>query len=233
MQRCRVLCSITFLVINMPNKCAAVGCKTKYNSQEGTPSNSVCTLHRFPLKNPNLLRLWLRRLSRENYAPTNNSRLCSRHFQPSDFDTEISDKNKSRRRQFGDRTFKLRKILKPNAVPSVFPELPSYFTSSSSERPTERATTSARRDFLNESFEKMEVDLNETDKVSTIEDIVEKMEGENIPSGFMRHHENGILYLLHINLSSTPPQVNGSIIIHSNMKFEIYGPVKSVPASHY
>ena len=101
------------------------------------------------------------------------------------------------------------------------------------KRPTERATTSARRDFLNERIEQIETDFNEADRVGSIEEMIDKLRNENIPSGFIIHQDSGIVYLLNLNLASSPPQITGSIIVHQNMKFEIYELARSIPANRF
>jgi hypothetical protein len=43
------------------------------------------TLHAFPLHDQQLTKEWLKAIHREDFAPTDKSRLCSLHFYPSDF----------------------------------------------------------------------------------------------------------------------------------------------------
>ena len=72
----------------MPNKYAAVNCTSGYSySKKGDVSKEEkeISFHKFPLRNPDLLRSWLHRLSLEGFVPTENSRLCSKHFVDGDF----------------------------------------------------------------------------------------------------------------------------------------------------
>ena len=74
--------------IEMPNKYAAVNCTSGYSySKKGDVSEEEkeISFHKFPLRNPDLLRSWLHRLSLEGFVPTENSRLCSKHFVDGDF----------------------------------------------------------------------------------------------------------------------------------------------------
>ena len=118
----------------MVNRCYAVGCTSC--SDQG---NDV-TFHKFPLDH-DLLEEWLRRLSRLDFQPTSNSRLCSKPFASHDFIETRQDSNSSRKRAKG--ALELR-YLKPNAVPSIFPDYPSYM-SRETVPPRSMATSSSSR----------------------------------------------------------------------------------------
>ena len=77
----------------MPNKCAAVSCKSGY---DGWINLNGITFHKFPA-DESVLKKWLRRIFREDYKVTVHSRLCSIHFQEIDFVSESSDTNSTRR----------------------------------------------------------------------------------------------------------------------------------------
>ena len=124
----------------MPNKCVAFGCKSGYKTHE-TPSN--VTLHRFPLQHEELLKKWISRISRENFQPTTNSRLCSLHFVESDFSETRVDKNMTRKRKRGTKPLNKR-TLKPDAIPTVFPNSPKYLSAPQPTRRDENATARSR-----------------------------------------------------------------------------------------
>jgi len=90
---------------HMGFKCAAPGCKTGYKSSSEEDIAGI-TLHKFPLNNPVLLQKWLHRLSRENFTPNSNSRICSKHFKEDDFVEETRDTNSDRKNK------RPRKLLK-------------------------------------------------------------------------------------------------------------------------
>lgn len=79
----------------MVGYCSAFGCKTK--SLKGGPS-----FHKFPADKC-ILQKWLVAIKRENFKPTKHSRLCSDHFENTDFIV-----------RFGQ------KYLEKSAVPSIF-----------------------------------------------------------------------------------------------------------------
>lgn len=65
-----------------------------------------CTFYfRFPLKNPQLLKLWVHHVRRKNWKPNANSRLCSDHFGEDDYKCKQGAKHR---------------WLKEDAVPSQF-----------------------------------------------------------------------------------------------------------------
>lgn len=103
-------------------KCAAPGCKTGYDNviPEGV------SLHNFPSVQ-NIFQKWLHALRRKDYSPGKSAKICSLHFHDSDFCTEYTDTNVTRKRAYGQQ--RKRRKLKDGAVPSVFPNLPSYLCS--------------------------------------------------------------------------------------------------------
>ena len=90
------------------NCCCAFGCSN-------TPAKDAkLSFHTFPSAEKHLERRqkWIASVKRKNWTPTKHSVLCSAHF-TSDF----------YRRPPG---LKMPAILKPNAIPTVFPAFPSY-----------------------------------------------------------------------------------------------------------
>ena len=67
----------------------------------------------FPWKDPDILRKWLTNISRDQWYPTKNDRVCSDHFTENDYTHP------------GDPAV-LRPDLKPGAFPTVFPEYPAH-----------------------------------------------------------------------------------------------------------
>ena len=80
----------------MVNSCCAVECRSDYNDQDA-PGN--VTLHQFP-KDPQNFQAWIRAISRKDWTPSEHSKLCSLHFESSDFVTnETRDSNSTRQKQ--------------------------------------------------------------------------------------------------------------------------------------
>lgn len=62
--------------------------------------------------NPELLKQWLQSMKRKNFTPSKYTKICSEHFLISDV---------------LDRPGTYKKHLKPDAVPTVFPAMPTYY----------------------------------------------------------------------------------------------------------
>lgn len=83
----------------MPSYCSAFGCN---NSGAG---NKNVSFHSFPLKNKNLIKVWLAKIKRKNFKPSKYSKICSDHFEPECFKIEM---------------FSGRRHLTVDAVPTKF-----------------------------------------------------------------------------------------------------------------
>ena len=90
----------------MPN-CAVAGCDYTLSSKDGTYQS-----FKLP-KEPKLRAKWLKMLNRGNFQPTENTCICHRHFEDSDFLT--AEENLTKRGKPRDR-----KTLKPLAYPTLF-----------------------------------------------------------------------------------------------------------------
>ena len=109
----------------MPSECAAPNCR-EYQRKENQLS-----FHTFP-SNQNVCQQWLQKLNRcefdskgqlKPWKPNRHSVLCSKHFQFEDFTTKTQlfmkksiDLGAYNRVKHG-----YKKVLKPDAVPSIFP----------------------------------------------------------------------------------------------------------------
>ena len=124
----------------MPNKCVAVGCSSGHHKQ--TPSD--VTFHRFP-KKEEIRQIWIRRVAIQDFYPKESHRLCSLHFTDSDFTEISSDTNSTRKRRRTD-NYLSRRALKQDAIPSLFPNLPS---STPTPRRSNKTTSDGRLESQN------------------------------------------------------------------------------------
>ena len=88
--------------------CAVFGCTTGYSKNK----EKVQTFP-FPMKNPITLKKWNEAVNRAKYKITVTSRVCEKHFKPSDFvprEQNVGYRNKPKKHA----------TLKPTAVPSLF-----------------------------------------------------------------------------------------------------------------
>ncbi|GFQ80774.1 THAP domain-containing protein 3 [Trichonephila clavata] len=84
----------------MSPRCVARGC----NNGKGERNCLSVSYFKFPLRNPILLKIWLRKINRKYFKPTVRSRLCSDHFEQNCFGYSSTN----------------RRILKHNSIPTKF-----------------------------------------------------------------------------------------------------------------
>ena len=113
--------------------CVAYGCSNQFKK------GSDIKFHYFP-KDSEQRKKWVNALRRENFTPSDNACICSVHFLPTDYKDD----------EFGY----IRRRLKDDAVPSVFPAFPSHLQPPTKKRRVlvrnspEDASTSASADNL-------------------------------------------------------------------------------------
>jgi len=148
--------------------CVVPGCRSGYGAKSQLPPG--VQMHRFP-KPPEQCEAWTKAIPRANWVPKTRSRVCSLHFDKSDYTTDHSDTN-TRRKHSKDKLNVAR--LKPTAVPRIFPGCPSYL---STKKPTERAevckSEERRRQEIIQAELKAQAFLNE-DYISSQDDIFNK-----------------------------------------------------------
>ena len=125
----------------MVNKCVAYGCKSGYKSDD----RKDVTFHSFP-KDAEICGKWLRANPRKDFVISKHSRMCSLHFTDNDFVVIRNDKQERRRRKHVNSQL-VKRYLKKDAVPSIFPNAPSYLSSppSTSRLSAAAATASGRQ----------------------------------------------------------------------------------------
>ncbi|KAH1021788.1 hypothetical protein HUJ04_011273 [Dendroctonus ponderosae] len=88
-----------FKFANMVMGCVAYQCNNVHNK------NSNIQFHGFPFKRPEILTMWINAIRREDWTPSKSSKLCSVHFQDTDYQIRPGTSVK---------------LLKCDAVPSIF-----------------------------------------------------------------------------------------------------------------
>ena len=111
------------------------------------------------------------------------------------------DSHRHRKKQKLNREL-MRKRLKPNAVPTQFPNLASYL--SEKEVKPRSSTTSSEQRFENASVrqEALNMEFFDQDKIQSISDIKAKLETNLLPTGFKVIFED--LKVQFINLKNLP-----------------------------
>ena len=117
-------------------------CRSGYRKEYTEPT---VTFHAFPVHDKELLQTWLKRLARKDFTPSKCTKFCSLHFTTEDFMDESIDHNSTRKRKRNSKKL-LRRRLKTGAVPSVFNNLPLYYTYQSEPHRSGLSTTSSRHE---------------------------------------------------------------------------------------
>ena len=211
----------------MPNKCAAVGCKSGYSKET---SDSKVTFHRFPLKNSELLNQWLRRLKREGFKPSKYSVLCSVHFLAHDFVEESSDTNVDRKKKRSRSLTK--RYLKDDAVPSIFPNLPAYFTTPHTTPRSGMATSSKRMETEASIIERQNDEFLNLDRIISYEDLLEKFKKEGEQSGVISFETDLGFHVVSVS-ASLPPKITSSITVNRSLHVSVYHNEKQVQQKHF
>lgn len=199
----------------MVYSCSVPFCKSGYSSLRR--NQKKVSVFQFPA-DPDRRAAWTRAIHRSNFVPTKYSRVCSLHFKEEDFVSERCDKNP--RRQSGRLK---KKSLKGDAIPSVFPDYPSYLQHTSTVRRSERATSTSRLD--NENLElMMTIDsFEEDDTIDSLQALKTKFLSTGTCSGFVLSGETFEDKLVFLKFSSDlPPKIVKSVVVSQDLSFVAY-----------
>lgn len=195
----------------MPLKCSVPGCKSNYDSIGKT---KYVTVFRFP-ENEKLRALWLQRIPRKDWSPGISARVCEFHFESKFVSTfeEFTDKD-GNRKQF----LRKRPLLMPNAVPTIFKELPKYLSSTSV---TERSDPAKRMKLVAERHEKAVNDFMLKDIISHFDDFVKLFTNylEKTSWKFEVHPDDVIVYLIDF---TEMPKVTVSVKVDRHMNVTVF-----------
>jgi len=104
----------------MPDKCCVPGCKSNYETEK---ENNV-SVFMFP-KEEKLRQSWLKNIPRKDWIPGKRTVVCEKHFERTFISKEESYKDENGI----ERSFpRKRPILLPQAIPTLFPNLPKYLS---------------------------------------------------------------------------------------------------------
>ncbi len=197
----------------MVNSCCAISCRLGYKDEDEPPD---VMLHRFP-EDASVKAAWVKAISRDDWEPAPHSRLCSLHFVASDYVKETRDTNQTRQKEKSGGL--KRKILKKDAVPSQFPNIPKYF---SHAMPQQRSTAALSTSRLAREMESLQVATKaflSADKIQSLGWLKDQLQKETLPSSTnvkmessgnclnifgLSHAENdGLMVSYNIQISST------------------------------
>lgn len=156
--------------------CVAPNCKSGYGTKNVYPPG--VGKHRFPT-DPVLRKQWIAAIPRSSWEPSDHSRICSLHFDPSDYTKEHHDSNKHRKKN----TALKKKRLKSDAVPRYFPGCPSYLSTKPPIRRSETATSAFRQNRIAKLTEQQSKNFLDADKVIDFKSLLSSLP-EEFPSSW-------------------------------------------------
>ena len=157
------------------------------------------------------------RSSRKRKKTTAHSRVCSFHFLQSDFTIMRSDSNKWRTTG----TKVKQKLLKKSAIPTVFPNYPSYMQATHSHERSNLSSSSKRLERENERVEHQYEAIKQEDVVCDLETLKSKFHNDSeTPSEFILYpyaHDKRLLFL---KITVDPvPKICKSVMVYENLEF--------------
>ncbi|GBN32862.1 hypothetical protein AVEN_171073-1, partial [Araneus ventricosus] len=176
----------------------------------------------FP-RNENLKKSWITAIKRQDFIPTKHSRVCINHFPIKDAITSL--------KAFNERTGELvqapfeHKRLVPGAIPSLFPDLPKYFSSeptTSRENPLDRATRKEMeqlKEAINKSIDE-QAENAQLKKIRSYEDLINKFETFSCDDFLKVTQKNQLIFLQLDTLQA--PKVSHSLLISSKLEARVY-----------
>ena len=159
--------------------------------------------------------------------------MCSLHFKESDYQDNSEDKRRKRRKDRSISDDLLRKILNKDAVPSIMPGLPEYYSSSVPERRSESTSTQARFKREYDAAELAAVDFLTADIITSLEDLENRLKLEKgLPKEtlMVRGDDKLTLYSLAEN-DLGRPFMKYSLVIKEDLQFSMWCREVKLPLS--
>jgi THAP domain/Transposase protein len=204
----------------MTKTCCVPGCKSNYKSTLNAGGQPVST---FSIPKDDILRgKWLKAIPRDNWSPSQYSVVCCLHFPETDIVKEDIF-------LLPDGT--LQKIptktrLRPEAVPSIFPNLPQYLSKKVSlprKSPDERRIEIiSREDHLNEVFEKSDLIKNFQDLITNYNSNINISDSWTVKIVTDIENASSKIYFYNLSLTKEPISIANQISVDQNMVIKIF-----------
>lgn len=137
--------------------------------------------------------------TRKDFKVTEYTKICSLHFVEEDFIEERKDSNERRSKKLTGNLTKRR--LKDSAIPSIFPNAPSYL---STEKKTQRSTCATSTKRLKRSakiLERKSEDFLSSDNLVSFDDLKKRLNSGDMcmmPLGFVTQFGESVIPLLYV-----------------------------------
>ncbi len=182
--------------------------------------------HLFP-KNPVKREQWIKAIPRANWSPSATSVVCSLHFLKEDYKTERCDSNF--RRKLGELKSKR---LKDDAVPRIFPGLPSYLSQTKPKLRQSTSSSTARRERQAQALEEEAEFFLAQDNVTHFDQLSTEL--SDIPSSWnlitFKDIEKIFFDEIYFN-EEGKPTFRFSLSVNTNLELCLFANDISVPVS--
>lgn len=196
----------------MPRKCCVPNCKSNYKSNQSVGSISTFS---FP-KDEQLKKQWLRVIPRQDWSPTKYSAVCSLHFRNHEILKFETQKNLDGTQV--DIPLKY-PTLKPGSVPSIFPNLPKYLSSSTTANV--RKNPQDRRDESLKARVKQLDDFMKADIIVNFNDLCDNYKFKVNLFNWDVKQTPDLLSFFILNFEDTM-SISSSIVIDRNLHVRIF-----------
>lgn len=204
----------------MPQKCCVPGCNGNYKN------GPKVHVFGFP-KDVNLRQKWLKAIPRDNFEPTNNTKVCEAHFPEGSIikSTTVQDSNTGK--IFTIELLKPR--LREDSIPSIFLNCPSYLSKNVKIRPSKDEKLKNIDELnLSRALEISKIEFEEHEKNShfdNFEEFIVKFSKFKLPKDWFSAQslcEEGERLTIFKIEYSPGPCINWAIVINYNLNIETF-----------
>ncbi|XP_049809584.1 THAP domain-containing protein 5-like [Schistocerca nitens] len=201
----------------MPYRCCVPNCRGNY---DGGPK---VTVFKFP-EDEATRKKWLSSIRRDNFTPSSSSRVCHVHFHKDDviWETQIVDERTGQLL----RAPLLKPRLRPDAVPSLLPNCPSYLSKEESRRegPEEKKQRLENEQLaaaLQYSLASQK-DYENTFSFSSLEELMLRTKKVDLSNEWsvIEKHSDFVCFLKIIR--NPAPLITHSVVIDSNLNVSLF-----------
>lgn len=166
----------------MPRRCCVPNCSSNYDTS--IANDGFVSAFSFPKPESPMFNLWMKSIPRENWQPTKHSQVCLKHFRETDI---------VRANEVGRPLKRIR--LAEGAVPSLFPNCPSYL--SKSEPSCSRRDPNVRREKALAHCEEINNEFLSQDRIGNFENFRENFKSDlNLNDWFFKINADSIIFFL-------------------------------------
>ena len=171
----------------------------------------------------------------KKWQVSKNHKVFSEHFLLDDILTTSFDSHDKRCCDRDNQTLN-RLQLKLNAIPSIFPGLPKYL-STTNAKPRSGASTSTARQVQQElALDELNEQLLFKDNILNFSDLINKLGKIYLPDGYIYEIKSSCLIfhlLLHNDNICVAPKLLASVVVHDKLKISAFASQAALPVHIY